>query len=334
MNRNGTKEAKDERRTGDKNRNSMVTVGMAAVVFIVLALAIPNSANAGVYNVSNVTELINAINMANDEVAHQGSDTIMLVPGTYWLTVEGGARLILPAVTSEIVIYGNGSVIEASPTSGGFRIFGVGPSGNLSLYDLAVRRGSSSGGSSSSSFSFGGGIRNEGRLTIVNCTISNNFDFGQGPGNRRGAGIWNEGILKMVNSTVSQNEFAGAAGHLGAGIGNAGVATIVGSTVSGNLPGYLHPPTDLWNESGGSVTLMNSILAGCGGSGSSFHLATTWTAMEVVISPGQATSLTATLGSVRCRTMVVRPKPSLWCPAATPLTRAIRKAARPLTGIF
>jgi hypothetical protein len=72
----------------------------------------------------------------------------------------------------------------------------------------------------------------------------------------------------MLNSTVSQNEFAGAAGHLGAGIGNAGVATIVGSTVSGNLPGYLHPPTDLWNESGGSVTLMNSILAGCGGSGS------------------------------------------------------------------
>ena len=66
-----------------KTSNSLVRVGMAAIVFIVLALAIPNGANAGVFNVSNVTELINAITMANDEVAHQGSDTIIMAPGTY-----------------------------------------------------------------------------------------------------------------------------------------------------------------------------------------------------------------------------------------------------------
>ena len=86
--------------------------------------------------------------------------------------------------------------------------------------DLAVRRGVSGG------LSFGGGIRNEGTLTIVNSTFSNNHAYGTGPGNRRGAGIWNEGILKTVNSTVSQNEFLQALNHKGAGIGNAGVVTI------------------------------------------------------------------------------------------------------------
>lgn len=109
--------------TSNECRVSHRRLAMAAIVFLILALAMPNSANAGVYNVGNVTELINAINIANDEVAHQGSDTIMLVPGTYTLTVEGGAGLVLPTVTSEIVIYGNGSVIERSLTSAGFRIF-------------------------------------------------------------------------------------------------------------------------------------------------------------------------------------------------------------------
>ena len=100
--------------TSNECRISHRRLAVAAIVFLILALAMPNSAHAGVYNVSNATELINAINMANDEVAHQGSDTIILVPGTYTLTVEGGAGLILPAVTSEILIYGNGSIIERS----------------------------------------------------------------------------------------------------------------------------------------------------------------------------------------------------------------------------
>ena len=46
--------------------NSLARVAMAAIVFIVLALAIPNGVNAGVFNVTNVTELIDAINMADD----------------------------------------------------------------------------------------------------------------------------------------------------------------------------------------------------------------------------------------------------------------------------
>jgi hypothetical protein len=263
MKSNDTKEAKDERsRAADETSISLVRIAMAAIVFIVLALAMPIKANADLFNVSNVTELINVINLANDEVAHHGSDTIIMAPGTYTLTVEGGAGLVLPAITSEVVIYGNGSVIERSLTSAGFRIFLVRPSGNLSLYDLTVRRGLAGS-------VFGGGIRNEGTLTIVNSTVSDNVGVGTGPSIHRGAGIWNQGILKMVNSTVSQNFFGQAINLLGAGIGNAGVATIINSTVSGNLSSErLLPPTDIENESGGSVVLKNSVLARCGGGGS------------------------------------------------------------------
>ena len=76
----------------------------------------------------------------------------------------------------------------------------------------------------------GGGILNEGTLTIVNSTISNNQAY------QTGGGIDNAGTLIINNSTISDNgAIGGHDGHpWGYGGGIAGNVTISNSTFSGN----------------------------------------------------------------------------------------------------
>ena len=179
-----------------------------------------------VHNVSNVEELINAINMANDEFAFKGQDTINMAPGTYTLSAP------LPAIRSEIIINGKGSIIERSNAVGtpDIRIFLVESSGNLLLNDLTVRNGKSP--------SSGGGILNlGGTLTMRNTTVSDNTittDLGNG------GGICNTGTLTMINSTVSGNVNVNRVACTsfgcfgGGGIYNTGTLTMINSTVSGN----------------------------------------------------------------------------------------------------
>jgi hypothetical protein len=69
----------------------------------------------------------------------------------------------------------------------------------------------------------GGGILNEGTLSLTNCTVSGNTT------DIAGGGIWNGATLTLANSTVSEN-IAGDGG----GIYNNGTLTLTNSTVSGN----------------------------------------------------------------------------------------------------
>jgi hypothetical protein len=77
----------------------------------------------------------------------------------------------------------------------------------------------------------GGGIFNQGRLTLTNSTVSDNTSTSAG------GGIYNSslGTLTLTNSTVSGN---GALSGKGGGISNEGRLTLTNSTVSYNYSQY------------------------------------------------------------------------------------------------
>jgi hypothetical protein len=107
----------------------------------------------------------------------------------------------------------------------------------------------------------GGGIQNAGQMTIIDTTVAeNHVTHGTGGG----ISNWRSGTLMLVNSTVSHNS-AGIDGDgaVGGGIGNAGELTIVNSTVSENSA------SGLASVSGGGIrsvvgrmSLINSTVSG------------------------------------------------------------------------
>ncbi len=116
---------------------------------------------------------------------------------------------------------------------------------------------------------FGGGIYNNGTLTVTNTTLADN----------QGGGIGNAGTLTLSNSTLSGNSSSGNGG----GIWNDGPATVTNTTISGNtasgdgggiddsVPMTLVNSTIAYNNTGSSrgglaifnctVTLYNTIVA-------------------------------------------------------------------------
>ena len=97
----------------------------------------------------------------------------------------------------------------------------------------------------------GGGIGNQGGLTLINSKIDNNTAVAGG------GGISNESGMTMTNSTISNNSTTGATVS-GGGIFNTGGATITNSTIFGNSS----------NVYGGGIsttanlTMTNSTIAG------------------------------------------------------------------------
>jgi hypothetical protein len=96
---------------------------------------------------------------------------------------------------------------------------GIGNVGTLSISNCTVT------GNSELFFEVAGGITNAvaAVLTVSDCIISNN------PG-EFGGGIFNEGTLTVTGSTLSGN----SATSQGGGIWNSGLATVSGTTISGN----------------------------------------------------------------------------------------------------
>ncbi|MDQ6788078.1 MAG: putative Ig domain-containing protein [Acidobacteriota bacterium] len=119
--------------------------------------------------------------------------------------------------------------------------------------------------------SLGGGIYNKGTMNVTNSTVSGNTGDGvlndgtltlsaSTVSGNTGGGILNSATLLLLNSTVSGNQANGK----GAGIYNNGggiIATIINSTITDNH-GFGYAGAGVWNESGSTVRVRNSIIDG------------------------------------------------------------------------
>ncbi|GKQ36616.1 right-handed parallel beta-helix repeat-containing protein [Streptomyces sp. A012304] len=183
------------------------------------------SGGTAVVPCGDVAKLTERIEQANT----LGVGVIVLAPGcTYTLTAPS-AELVgvngangLPAITSRLSIIGRGATITRSSLTP-FRIAEVAAQGSLVLSGVTV-----SGGSATAAVGTpGGGILNQGTLTVVNSRIIGNAASGAGGGVAVTAGA----RAQLVNSTVSQN--TGSDGG-GLHVGDSGRLTVSSASVVDN----------------------------------------------------------------------------------------------------
>jgi hypothetical protein len=107
-----------------------------------------------------------------------------------------------------------------------------------------------------------GGLSNGGTATLTDCTISDNSGAG---GFNQAGGVFNSGTLTMTNCTISGNS-GGGLGNCGGGLVNSGAATLTNCTISDNYATYqsFFYGGGVCNlgYSGTTATLANTIVAG------------------------------------------------------------------------
>ena len=192
------------------------------------------------------------------------------VPGTWTVASSSGGsgNLAAPTLPYAIAHALNGDQVNfasglSAITLGGtltishnITITGPGPanlavSGNNSIQVFVINSGVTatiSGLKVQNGHGAGGGIKNQGTLSLSNDTFSNNA------GTTSGGGVYNTGTL-----TISNSNFSGNSAPFGGGIANSGTATVTGCSFTGNnatstgggaIVNYM-----------GTLTLSNSTLA-------------------------------------------------------------------------
>ncbi len=215
---------------------------MATVIVVaaLLALGVGRDAHAATLTVVNTNDSgAGSLRRAIADAAP--GDTIDFNAGLTGQTIT--------LTTGELVVSKNltvngpvaGITVSGNNASRVFEISG-GVTANMSGLTLAGGNGANSGG----------GILNDGILTLTNSTISGNT------ANNEGGGIFNGGTLTVSNSAVSGNSTRSRAGGIGGGIYNLGTLTISNSTVSGNSTSYIGG--GIYNL--GTLTVSNSTVSG------------------------------------------------------------------------
>ena len=236
-------------------------LGSAVSVTPAYAAGIVVNSNADTVANDGFCTLREAITAANTDTASgaaigecaagAGTDTITFA-ADYTITLVGSQ---LPPITTQMTITGNGAkktIIQASTcnpvtlpggcTPATTRVFMINSGSNVTLNDMTVRHGDCT--SCVTGGTEGGGIRNNGTLTINNSSISDNKAT-------TGGGIRNNGTGTL---TVTDSTFSGNNANNGGGIFNIGTMTVANSTFSGN--------TSTWGggvyHQGPSSTVTNS----------------------------------------------------------------------------
>ncbi len=152
----------------------------------------------------------------------------------------------LPGLSGQENIIGPGANLLTVSGGGATNVFTVDSGSQATLYGLTIAKGISNNG---------GGISNQGTLTVTNSTVS-----GNSAPRGDGGGIVNDGTLTVTNSTVSGN--SASLGGFGGGIANDGTLTIENSTVSGNAAssGVIGGGGGINNQ--GTLTVANSTVSG------------------------------------------------------------------------
>ncbi|HZD49884.1 MAG TPA: right-handed parallel beta-helix repeat-containing protein, partial [Silvibacterium sp.] len=162
----------------------------------------------------------------------------------------------LPAIAANLTIAGPGANVltvsgNNSATVG--TIFTINTGVTASISGLTIANGNSN-----SSDQGGGGILNDGTLTVSNCTISGNS--GTGSVNNEGGGVTNFGTMAVSGSTFSGNTAANGGGIFN---GDGNTLTLTNSTFSGNSA--TAKGGGIYNLTGGTLTVTNSTISGNSG---------------------------------------------------------------------
>ena len=242
----------------------MVLVAIMAAAGFTLALPAV-SASATTTNVP-----CDATDLVNDVTSAASGDTLNLAADcTYSVTPVGiNSGLV---IANSLTIEGNGATINASTVDTAAALFDVEVGANLTLEGVTIAN-------THNIYGFGGGIFNQGTVTVTNSTLSDDSgdsgggiynynggtvtvtgsillnDYASGT-NGYGGGIYNfsGGVVTINNSTLSGNSAV-----VGGGIENYGTTTVTNSTLSRNYAEYTAGGID--ND--GSVTVTNSTLSG------------------------------------------------------------------------
>jgi len=214
-------------------------LGSALTITPTRAASIVVDSNADTIANDGTCTLREAITNANNDntsgstdcAAGAGADTITF-SADYTITLTSQ----LPAITSVITITGNveaNTIIQASAcnpvtlpggcTPATYRVLRVATTGNLTLNGLTIQHGRCVGACETLA-NIGGGILNQGVMTISNVNLS---------GNRAsvgGGGMASSNSLTLTNVTFSDN----LAGNNGGGINNTGSLSLTNVTFSGN----------------------------------------------------------------------------------------------------
>lgn len=185
----------------------------------------------------------------------------------------------LPQIVADLSIEGPGADVLTISGAMNVRPFSVAADVQVTISGLTIADGLAQGENGSPGN--GGGISNQGGLTLRECAIVDNVaDSGLGGGidNFAGAtlvvercvisrniaeiggGIASEGTLNVVESSITDN----VSTSLGGGIDNSGSAAIVGSLIAGNTSqfgGGIGTGTGESDPSGGDLFIANSTLS-------------------------------------------------------------------------
>ncbi|MCI5129658.1 MAG: hypothetical protein D3907_14500, partial [Candidatus Electrothrix sp. AUS3] len=220
----------------------------------------------------SICTLADAITAANTDTATGGCPAGDSGADTITLEADVTLAAALPQISSTITIEGGGYFISGNNDENVGSVLHITATGNLTLNEITVKDGNKMGNGGETQ---GGGIYNEGTVTLTNSTVSGNTVYDPTTtvkASIKGAGIYNEGTVTLTNSTVSGNTASPAPYHsFGGGIYNRGTGTVIltNSTVSGNTA------YSSWSYGGGiyntgTVTLMNSTVSGNTSSSSIF----------------------------------------------------------------
>ena len=286
--------------------------------------ALAYAARAGAANITFDSTAFAATNTAAKNTITLGSAGTMTIPANTAIagpTTGSGATLTNLVTVSgnkaTTVFTVNGDVTGASIS--GLNIINgyVGYTGYVNAASgggilnngaLTVANSTISGNSATSAAeASGGGISNSGTLTVNDCTISGNRATSASEAG--GGGIVNNpaAVLNLNNSTLSGNSAsANGGGGGGAIVNNGGTVTVTNSTISANTADGI--AGGLYNNSG-TVNLANSIFSGntVGGSPDDIDPAGSYTDNQGNLI-GDSVSLTA-LGNYGGPTQTMLPLP-------------------------